>query len=454
MIAHPKRTLPSFAAALATVTTLAFPAAAEHDGFEIKGKDETFVARVKGNAQADARFFVSGGTDQFLVRSARPILDIDVGQHVGFRIAPELAPTPVLQDAYGSVRYSKELRLRVGKFKSPVGLERLIDEADTPFLERALPTAVAPNRDVGAQLHGEIGPRLLTWAIGIFDGAGDGASVDGDVGDKKDVAARVFARPFASTKILALARLGFGVAGSSGTHAGAPASYRTSGQNVFFSFGKNVVQRGVHTRFSPQASWYVGPVGAWFEWIRSSLALADDKGATLTAHVTAWQVGASWVITGEDATDEGVAPRRGFDPQKRGRRRPRSGRALLGLPRRRGGLRRVRRRQDVRPPRPRRRLRRHLAPAPPREGARQRRAHLVRRRRRHRRPQRRAPHRQPPPSRVLTSLRLSLSPARAIRRRARGRFRGRRGGSSRGRGGGRWRRRRGGRRRRSARRSC
>jgi phosphate-selective porin OprO/OprP len=275
------------------------------------------VARVKGNAQADARFFDGGGTNQFLVRSARPILDIDVGKNVGFRIAPELAPTPTLQDAYGSVRFAKELRLRVGKFKSPVGMERLIDEADTEFLERAFPTAIAPNRDVGVQLHGEIGPRTLTWAIGVFDGAPDGASVDGDVGDKKDVAARVFARPFAETRLWALQRLGFGVAGTYGTHAGAPASYRTSGQNVFFSFAKDVLQSGAHARFSPQASWYVGPVGAWFEWIRSSMALVDAKSRSGNVVVSAWQAGLAWVVTGEDATDEGVAPRRPFDPKNR-----------------------------------------------------------------------------------------------------------------------------------------
>lgn len=309
------RTLFAASAALAATSSAVPVAAAEHDGFEIAGKDETFVARVKGNAQADARFFDSGGTNQFLVRSARPILDIDVGKHVGFRIAPELAPSPTLQDAYGSVRFAKELRLRVGKFKSPVGMERLIDEADTEFLERAFPTAIAPNRDVGVQLHGEIGPRTLTWAIGVFDGAPDGGSVDGDTGDKKDVAMRVFARPFAQTSLCALRRLGFGVAGTYGTHTGSPASYRTSGQNVFFAFAKDVLQRGAHARFTPQASWYVGPVGAWFEWIRSSMAVVDAKGRGATVVATAWQAGLAWVVTGEDATDEGVAPRRPFDPK-------------------------------------------------------------------------------------------------------------------------------------------
>jgi phosphate-selective porin OprO/OprP len=307
------RSVVAATAVTAILCSLSSPARA--DAFEVRGNDDGYVVRVKGIVQADARAFTQGGTNQFLVRSARPILDVDVGTFVGFRIAPELSPTPSLQDAYASLRFDKAIRLRLGKFKSPVGLERLQDEGDVELLERALPTAVAPNRDVGAQLHGELGPRLVTWAVGVFDGAEDGASVDASPRDKKDWAARVFARPFAATTIVALQRLGLGVAGTYGAHTGAPSPYKTSGLSTFFQFGKDVLAAGAHARLMPQASWYVGSVGAWCEWIRSSQTLADGKGRESTAVVTAWQVGAAWVLTGEDATDEGVTPRRAFEPR-------------------------------------------------------------------------------------------------------------------------------------------
>lgn len=316
---HARSTLPGGRPVVAAAAVSAMLCAASSpvwaDAFEIRGVDDGYVVRVRGIVQADARAFTQGGTNQLLVRSARPILDVDVGRFVGFRLAPELSPAPSLQDAYVSLRFDRAIRLRLGKFKSPVGLERLQDEGDVELLERALPTAVAPNRDVGAQLHGELGPRLVTWAIGIFDGAEDGASVDASARDRKDWAARVFARPFAATSILALQRLGVGIAGTYGTHAGAPSPYKTSGLATFFQFGKDVLAAGAHARLMPQASWYVGPVGAWFEWIRSSQTLTDGKGNDATAIVTAWQVGAAWVITGEDATDEGVTPRSAFEPR-------------------------------------------------------------------------------------------------------------------------------------------
>ena len=50
---------------------------------------------------------------------------------------------------------SREQKFRFGKFKPPVGLERLVSDSDMLFVERALPTDLVPNRDVGVQVYGE-----------------------------------------------------------------------------------------------------------------------------------------------------------------------------------------------------------------------------------------------------------------------------------------------------------
>ncbi|MFO0793874.1 MAG: hypothetical protein U0586_07405 [Candidatus Brocadiaceae bacterium] len=45
--------------------------------------------------------------------------------------------------------------LMSGKQKAPLILERLQGDNDFTFLERAYPTYLASNRDVGVMLHGE-----------------------------------------------------------------------------------------------------------------------------------------------------------------------------------------------------------------------------------------------------------------------------------------------------------
>ena len=64
--------------------------------------------------------------------------------------------TAVVQDAYVDARFSKVFNLRAGKQKPPLGQERLLSATDILFIERALPTALVPNRDVGVQVYGEL----------------------------------------------------------------------------------------------------------------------------------------------------------------------------------------------------------------------------------------------------------------------------------------------------------
>ena len=53
----------------------------------------------------------------------------------------------MLYEAYMQLNYFSRANLRVGKFKPPVGLERLQSDDDTSFIERGLPTLLVPSRD-------------------------------------------------------------------------------------------------------------------------------------------------------------------------------------------------------------------------------------------------------------------------------------------------------------------
>lgn len=76
-----------------------------------------------------------------------------------------------LTDAWIGLRFSRAFRLRVGNMKLPVSPERLTSARRLDFAERSLlASALSPNRDWGAMLHGRAGP--LEYAAGAFRGDG------------------------------------------------------------------------------------------------------------------------------------------------------------------------------------------------------------------------------------------------------------------------------------------
>ncbi len=75
-----------------------------------------------------------------------------------------------------------------------------------------------------------------------------------------------------------------------------------------------MVADGDHWRISPQGYYYYGPLSLLGEY-----AISDQrvrKGAvTADLQNTGWEITAGWVLTGENATFNGVAPLHPFDPR-------------------------------------------------------------------------------------------------------------------------------------------
>jgi phosphate-selective porin OprO and OprP len=303
--------------------------ASAKDGFSLQSADKSFRLRLRGYVQADGRFFLDDGeeksTDTFLLRRVRPILEGTLYGNTDFRIMPDFGEgKTVLQDAYAELKLAPPFNVRAGKFKSPVGLERLQSGTDMAFIERGYPTSLLPNRDVGVQVGGGFASNALTYAVGVFNGVVDGGSGDSDGNDGKDVAGRLFLQPFVASDLESLSGLGFGIAGTVGDPEGTQSApglptYKSVGQQTFFSYrtGTNlagtVIADGNQTRISPQAYYYLGPFGLLTEYALSSIDVR--KGSTAgTLDNDAWQVVASYVVTGEKASFKGVTPRRDFKP--------------------------------------------------------------------------------------------------------------------------------------------
>ncbi len=299
-------------------------ARAPGDGFTIQTEEGDYRLRIGGYLQGDGRFFLDDaskqGTDSFVLRRARPVLQGTLAKRFDFSLVADFGGgSSSVQDAYLDARLASFFRVRAGKFKPPVGLERLQSATNLLFVERALPTSIVPNRDVGIQLHGDLA-GILAWALAVQNGTVDGGSSDGDANDAKDLSGRLFVRPFSKGKG-PLRGLGLGVAAQTGRQTtSTPAPYKTPGQLSFFSYATGVTVDGTRQRLSPQGWLYLGPFGLLGEYaISSSPLVKEDKDAATgptrgRVRVEAWQVAASFFLTGEKAGFSAVKPARPFDP--------------------------------------------------------------------------------------------------------------------------------------------
>jgi len=338
------------------------------DGFKISSSDKKHQVRIRGSMQADGRFFIQDNStavnssgnnlyrqnDRFELRQARIWLEGYFFNNIYYKIMPDFAASSnILPDAYLDYAYHPAAQLLVGKFKSPISLERLQGDSDGTFLERGFPTYLASNRDVGIQVHGAFakpgykaetvaGPidtkNTFTYQIGVTNGSGDDGSPNNDspdTDDNKEVNGRLFAQPFQHTGYSWLEGFGLGVAGSVGNpdKQALKAQSTPLGRSKFLDYAstytdpKNTSAKlaaptsdGATSRIYPQAYWFAGPFGAIGEYVVSSQHLAGKNATGKSVNVKqdnkAWQILASYVVTGEDNSFSGVKPIQNFNPLK------------------------------------------------------------------------------------------------------------------------------------------
>lgn len=293
-------------------------------GIGLRSGDGANELRLRALLQADSRWYgdsqVGSTADTFLLRRVRPAFEGTFARIYGFRITPDFAGSATsLVDAYVDGNFTDPFKVRVGRFKPPFGLERLQSGSNLAFNERAFPTNLAPNRDNGVQIFGDVLRGTTEYQVGVFNGAIDNTVAITDNNNGKDIVARVFSHPFKNSEHDALQGLGIGVAYGNGTQRGSAAAgnsslptFVTPGQQTFASYATGAFADGDRERLSPQIYYYNGPLGVLGEYVVSRQDVS--LGAT-TAEVKndAWQVLLSWVVSGGEASFRGVMPKNSFD---------------------------------------------------------------------------------------------------------------------------------------------
>ena len=162
----------------------------DEKGVSIKKGD--FELKIKALVQFDGRTYLDDfnptnaattattnrnglySNDTFTFRRIRPTFEGTFGKYIGFRLTPEFAGTGagdvagnnIIVDAYVDVKLDPAYTIRAGKVKGPVALERLQSGGTLTFVERGFPTELAPNRDLGVQLQGELFSSTVNYTVG------------------------------------------------------------------------------------------------------------------------------------------------------------------------------------------------------------------------------------------------------------------------------------------------
>lgn len=296
---------------------------------------EDISLELKGRALVEwRRFDPEIGEDTFNLRTARIGLSGELTKHFEWEVEREIehsvgedeaADAPkkwrfgAWKDVAGEWKTFDAFRIKGGRFKMPFGLEQTTGVSDLDFAYRALgSTAIAPGRDRGVMVHGEIG--RFGYEAGVFNDDGDNAESDepqfveqGE--DLDDVGPSVAVRVTGDLlRLLPVGRLRSATLGVAYTTSSVPEGLNgLRGEAMWgYDFFDRVYVKGRRQRLGAQFEWTPGPTSLKAEWIQSREQRKEqsNRDQDLSDYIgEAWYVAGTWFITGEDK-DSNINPKR------------------------------------------------------------------------------------------------------------------------------------------------
>lgn len=293
------------------------------DGFRLELENHDAYVQIHGLLHSDfvahARDDEDAYSDRFFFRRGRVSLYAEYGGRFAFSIEPQFTENGVnVVDAYVDLRIVPNwLNLRVGKMKTPLGVEMVQSITALVLPERGLSTQLVPFRDQGVYASGRSEGELIGYGFGIGNGVPDGTLPRPELDDHFEFYGHTDLRPLTllsgqrDTPQLML-RMAFS-AGMDRDNIGESAhgTPQSAAGRPLFTITDDLVADGMRYRLNPQLTYYHGPVGVLGEYVRSSQELRDDStGQRARIDNDTWLVAAQVVLTGEDANYGLVRPER------------------------------------------------------------------------------------------------------------------------------------------------
>lgn len=243
---------------------------------------------------------------------ASVVFETNIHNAIHWIFVPDFGRNQVrLFDGLVDVNYYRLLGFQTGYQKSLVAGIGTLQPATSLYGYTGFSSLMAPNREIGAIIHGSLGPYHATqytygtylgfddwfsYQVGVFNGAPDGenpglnpvggTSTEGIFAAyvsepvtlvNKAFQARFFWNPFITNKNSILHHLGFGFAGSVQTanNQGDIPSIFSIGQNPIFTYEK-IFANGNRTRLHPELIYYIGILGVLADWTQTLQHLTSE----------------------------------------------------------------------------------------------------------------------------------------------------------------------------------
>ena len=304
------------------------------EGLEFTSEDEEFKLQFHNLTQVEFRGFDNKDhgvlNDQFFIPRQRWYFTGDLTKYVGFyTVINRGYGTLDLLDAFISLRFSDQFRLRIGRMKTPYLYEYFsIAEGDLIAPERSVfASNLSLNRQMGAMALGELLNERLSYAVGLFNG--DRRSFQ-DFNSAKDIIGYVNSRPFLkSERFKALNYFNIGASydvGYQNNNPPQPVYFETANDQTpnnatslsptFLHLNNNVIELGERDQWATHVAWFYKSFFLMAEYggVRQGYGFANNKSLT-PVDFNGVEVTASYFLTGEQLTRRVnvVKPRRDFN---------------------------------------------------------------------------------------------------------------------------------------------
>lgn len=313
------------------------------DGVTFQTVDQANLVALNGRVQLDSRYY--GGKDAqnidtLDIRRAYLTLRGKIHKDYDFNVTADFTQqNNQLDQAYFGANWFDLVKLRVGQFDMPFGLEHLTSDLYFEFQERSFSDYLTPGKERGVMLHGAP-VKGIYYGLAASTGRGKNVGNQDSRAESLDIIARVsanLAEVFDSSNDVYHVGVDYSngdvsanqATGSSQLTAGgftAP-SLITEGRGIkFFTPGKfsnaltdNEIER---TRYGLEGAYARGAFKLQSEWLKQRYSGINNADTPFDKDLSAWYVSAYWMLTGEslaatyqpNGTWGRVTPKHDFSP--------------------------------------------------------------------------------------------------------------------------------------------